>query len=369
MEFETITNELYKSGELKLLSSVSPNWKHGQTNKLMKGTYANEYNSQKYSDRSTLRSLAMNFNSYLVFEYLRYQDTNRISESIYCSYPHLADLQAFFINAVNFINENYDAIYVQNGINPDFSQPLISEKFTQGKSLAIQPAKVSFLQNNMQVQVNGVLFMIGSDSYTVEMTIDNFFGLAGRVIDMTNSTTFHTEQRMNYMMGYLHSIEEKLEGNNGSLYTPANNPRSNTGFGNNATSFSGQGSSFNSSQAKQPGQKIVRKNGFSNNKANVPSQTSFGNQQTTSGFGGSNTTPTINKNQTVNVEKTTFEDLSNDINPDINNDMNDPFERNDQQESNAFGNVDTTNSLSQSMLSEIDNVNFDISDSDEDFEF
>ena len=104
MEFETITNELYKSGELKLLSSVSPNWKHGQTNKLMKGTYVNEYNSQKYSDRSTLRSLAMNFNSYLVFEYLRYQDTNRISESIYCSYPHLADLQAFFINAVNFIN-------------------------------------------------------------------------------------------------------------------------------------------------------------------------------------------------------------------------------------------------------------------------
>ena len=319
MDFDRIQNTIFRTGDLNVKLMLLPNRKQASSGNLLTGSYVNTYKSQQYNDRSELASLDINFNTYINFDYLQFVDNNRISESVLVSYPHLTSLQDFLVNTSNLLIEDYEAIYTQQGIAPEYNEWMTSEGLTQGKILGVVPAFVDVVVNEVATQEPGVLFLVKDDKYIVEMTLNAYIGLVDDVGAIANSAALRTAANQLYTMAQLDYLIFNNTGGGGLLGGGSGGGTSNAGGVFNKTnkrpSFGGGGGSTHTKNADRPAQGLSRRSSGS-----IPRRSSTG------GLGklGSPSTPATSDQEeetTVippkptritkpTVEKTTLDDLA-----------------------------------------------------------
>ena len=319
MDFDRIQNTIFRTGDLNVKLMLLPNRKQASSGNLLTGSYVNTYKSQQYNDRSELASLDINFNTYINFDYLQFVDNNRISESVLVSYPHLTSLQDFLVNTSNLLIEDYEAIYTQQGIAPEYNEWMTSEGLTQGKILGVVPAFVDVVVNEVATQEPGVLFLVKDDKYIVEMTLNAYIGLVDDVGAIANSAALRTAANQLYTMAQLDYLIFNNTGGGGLLGGGSGGGASNAGGVFNKTnkrpSFGGGGGSTHTKNADRPAQGLSRRSSGS-----IPRRSSTG------GLGklGSPSTPAPSDQEeetTVippkptritkpTVEKTTLDDLA-----------------------------------------------------------
>src|SRR5699024_487975 len=163
-----------------------------------------------------LNSLTISFSTYLSFEYLTFIDNNRINESVLVSYPHLGDLNNYLLSTSNLFLDEFDSIYLQNGIGQEYSEFIASEGLVSGKQLAVDPTYVDVTVNDITTQEPGVLFLIKDENYITEMTLSSYIGLCRDVSALCDSFAFRSHANQLYSMAQMDYLIHNTGGAGGS---------------------------------------------------------------------------------------------------------------------------------------------------------
>lgn len=191
MEYERIKKSLWSGREFRLSTLVLPNGKTAN-NTIKHGIYERSYESKKYTDRHELSSLDISVGEYYSFEFIKYLgDGGRLNNEIVISHNKLIEAYSYFVNVKNELENNFDAIYTESGISPQYaqttfsSQPLQSVRDTEVKQINAIPYMVPHPVNTA-LKIPGVYFIIGNDpNYGTELDFNNFINLLNMLISIT----------------------------------------------------------------------------------------------------------------------------------------------------------------------------------------
>lgn len=191
MEYERIKKSLWSGREFRLSTLVLPNGKTAN-NTIKHGIYERSYESKKYTDRHELSSLDISVGEYYSFEFIKYLgDGGRLNNEIVISHNKLIEAYSYFVNVKNELENNFDAIYTESGISPQYaqttfsSQPLQSVRDTEVKQINAIPYMVPHPVNTA-LKIPGVYFIIGNDpNYGTELDYNNFINLLNMLISIT----------------------------------------------------------------------------------------------------------------------------------------------------------------------------------------
>lgn len=191
MEYERIKKSLWSGREFRLSTLVLPNGKTAN-NTIKHGIYERSYESKKYTDRHELSSLDISVGEYYSFEFIKYiGDGGRLNNEIVISHNKLIEAYSYFVNVKNELENNFDAIYTESGISPQYaqttfsSQPLQSVRDTEVKQINAIPYMVPHPVNTA-LKIPGVYFIIGNDpNYGTELDYNNFINLLNMLISIT----------------------------------------------------------------------------------------------------------------------------------------------------------------------------------------
>lgn len=349
MDFERIRQSIFNVGELKVNLLVLPNRKAANGN-LLTSSFIREYKSNKYPSELNLKELDINMNTYIQFEYIKFVDSNRISENVLASYPHIGELGNFMIDSLNHLSENYEAIYTENGINDQFNEYRVSNELVQRKQIGIAPIFVNTTNGNgVPLNLPGVLLFIKDENYTVELTLDQYQGMVDNVAAICNNFALRNFTNQTYIMAQLDYLIYNT--NNGS-----NSGGSNQVFNN-----------VNRTQTSFGGNKPA--GGISGGKR-LPRRTGKGLNQPTS---TSVSMPEIEKpsvKRKVVTEKTTIDELADDVTStddlfdlEFENEINNaeaPVINKVDEEDSSMEDVSSNNPLLNSIMEEANNSDFEL---------
>jgi hypothetical protein len=163
---ERIEKVMFQVGaNFTVKNSVSTGTK-GKDNVKLHPIYARNYNSTKYSDKSSLEAINIRTSDFLVFAFNDFQ--NRKNEEIYISYPHMVGLLNTIEQAVAMVNT--PDMFTGNGVNPKYSDVVLKTPPLGGqKTIAIIPHVIQHDQNT----VRGVMMFLNTEDTYVEVDINN----------------------------------------------------------------------------------------------------------------------------------------------------------------------------------------------------
>lgn len=243
--------------------------KNKNTGNPIKGEYINTYQSSQYNGIPFLSEIENNGSHYLSFSYSKFQQGQApITEDVLISYPHLQDFNTFLKATYKSISENFDNIFSNNQVNPEYQQHIWqSPELISGKQIAIAPGVIQSQRNNGNEI--GFNIMVNDTSKYDFVTANTFISLVNLLVRITNDPlTFRNqciqaemqskEIENNYLLKGLlraqnlptdmsnHHMDEKASyGNNAA---PRNNYNNNNSGGNKFGNFGGNGGNFNRPQ-------------------------------------------------------------------------------------------------------------------------
>jgi hypothetical protein len=141
----------------------------GKDNVKLNPVYTRQYNSQKYSDKSTLEQMTIRTSDYIVMAYNDFQ--NKINEEIYISYPHMPEFIRILGQAVQMVST--EDMYVGNDVNPKYKDLVLRPAVSMGgqKSFAVIP---HVIQRDQSVE-RGILLFLNSEEIYVEIDANNLY--------------------------------------------------------------------------------------------------------------------------------------------------------------------------------------------------
>ncbi|PTU25896.1 hypothetical protein DA469_21340 [Bacillus subtilis] len=260
---ERIEKTLFSVGNLFSVKNVILNGNKGKNDNKLNSIYTRSYDSQKYSDRSTLDQIQIRTSDFLVFSYHDFQ--NKINEDIFISYPHMMNFMTILTSAYNMVNT--DEVYQGNNINPKYANvSLTTNPLGGGKQLAFIP---TIIQRD-QVYTNGVILFLGSEDYAIELDASQL----GALYYILNNFNLLSESSTLFLTGLM--FDSAVEGSEPSVNTFSSAPKNNAGFnakpkrgifgGNNGASR-GSGNTFGGNNSEESSPK--RNAGFKPQTKNV----------------------------------------------------------------------------------------------------
>lgn len=279
---EKLEKVLFSSGNLSVKNVVILGSK-GRDNGKLDFINNRTYNSQKYSTHSQLETMTIRTNDYLTFSYQAYIDNKFVSEEVFISYPHMESVKQYLLNTINQLT-SIDGLYGERDVNSAYKELIFTSPYLAGgKLISIVPHKIQKDQNF----INGVIMFINKEEFWLELDLNNLI----TIYEILNSFNLLMASDALLTKGMLFDLERKGLGvssgtqNNTSMNRPA--PTGNrTIFSNN----NNNGNGF-----RRP---VINTNNSVNNNIvdNKPNS------------------PTFNKSNEVETQKTDLNEMSEVIN-------------------------------------------------------